>query len=169
MGEEPAAGGNLHALKEDEEEDKAVFSVSGARGRLIEAVVDSGAEESVAPPNFFPGRVAPSPMSRAGKKYKAANGSRIPNLGQQRVAFTSPEGHKCGMPFQVAAVERPLVAVSQLAAAGNKVVLEKDGGVIRHLKTGREIRLGRKGGVYILKMYIDADRGASSGFTRPGP
>jgi hypothetical protein len=148
--------------------DKAVYAVSGTKGRLVEAVVDSGAEESVAPPGLFPGKVGPSPMSRAGKRYKAANGSRIPNLGQQRVDFTSGEGHRCGMPFQVAEVERPLVAVSQLAAAGNTVLLEKDSGVIRHVKSGREIKLQRRGGVYIMRMYLQGQGDAPAGFTRPG-
>ena len=66
---------------------------------LVEAVVDSGAEESVAPPGFFATAVVPSPMSRAGGKYRAANGSRIRNVGQQKVAFTTSEGHRCNMPF----------------------------------------------------------------------
>ena len=84
-------------------------------------------------------------MSRSGRNYKAANGSRIPNLGQLRVDFRTKEGHKCGMPFQVAAVERPLVAVSQLAAAGNTVTLHRDHGVIKHDASGKEIRLQRQG------------------------
>ena len=136
------------------------------RGRMIEAVIDSGAEESVAPPGVFPGPVTPSAMSRAGLKYKAANGPRIPNLGQQKVLFRPSEGHTCGMPFQVAEVERPLIAVSQLAAAGNEVTLDKNDGVIRCKGTGRTIKLERKGGVYILRMWV-ASSGASD-FTRPG-
>ena len=109
-----------------------VCAVSGTKkvGQVVEAVVDSGAEESVAPPGPFPGTVMSSPMSRAGRKHRAANGTRIQNLGQMSVVSTTPEGHKCGMPFQVAEVERPLIAVSQLAAAGNRVELGKDGGKI---------------------------------------
>ena len=40
-----------------------------SRARIIEAVVDSGAEDSVTLPNLFAGQVAPSPMSRAGRNY----------------------------------------------------------------------------------------------------
>ena len=58
---------------------------------VLEAVVDSGAEESVAPPGFCAADMVPSPMSKAGGRYRAANGTRIRNLGQQRVAFTSAE------------------------------------------------------------------------------
>jgi hypothetical protein len=67
--------------------------------KLIEAVVDSGAEESVAPPKVFPGQVVPSEMSKAGCKYRAANGARIPKLGQQKVSFTNYAGQRCGTTF----------------------------------------------------------------------
>jgi hypothetical protein len=62
--------------------------------RVIEAVLDSCAEESVAPPGCFPGAVVPSRMSRAGGKYRAANGARIPNLGQVKVPFVNEDGGK---------------------------------------------------------------------------
>ena len=122
--------------------------------RLIEAVVDSGAEESVAPPRLFPGRVVPSAMSRAGGRYKAANGTRIPNLGQQKVQFKTDEDHQCGMGFQVVDVGRPLIAVSQLAAAGNHVHLEAKGGKVVNDRTGRTMALHRKGGVRILRTWV---------------
>ena len=105
-------------------------------------------------------------MSRAGRKYRAANGTRISNLGQMRVAFKTTEGHQCGMPFQVAEVERPLIAVSQLAAAGNRVELGKDGGKIVNISTGKVIHLLRKAGVYVLQMRIDAV--AAPGFPGQG-
>ena len=63
-------------------------------------------------------------------------------------------GHRCGIPFQVADVERPLIVVSQLAAAGNKVVLGHKGGYILNDATKKTIKLLRKGGVYILRMWI---------------
>ena len=45
-------------------------------------VLDSGAEESVSPPRFFPGPVVPSRMSKAGGSYRVANGHSVPNVGQ---------------------------------------------------------------------------------------
>ena len=126
----------------------------------VEAVVASGAEESVAPPGFFAATVVPSPMSRAGARYRAANGSRIRNVGQQKVAFS----HHCNMPFQVAEVERPLISVTQLTAAGHRVVLGTAGGQIVHVASGRTIDLVKRGGVYLLLMSV----GAASGFPRQG-
>ena len=131
---------------------------------LVEAVVDSGAEESVVPPGVFSAPVVPSPMSRKGAQYRAANGTRIRNLGQQKVLFCAPEGHKCSMPFQVAEVERPLISVAQLAAAGNRVELDAHGGRIVNRATGKAIELKRRGGVYLLEMKpVEA-----SVFPRPG-
>ena len=94
-------------------------STSTAGSRLVEALVESGAEESVAPPNAFPGETS------AGGKYKAANGTRITNLGQQKVRFRNAEGHVCCMVCQIADVERPLKAAAQLAAVGNRVTRHK--------------------------------------------
>jgi hypothetical protein len=139
--------------------DKAVFAMareSEMKGqfKLVEAVVDSGAEESVAPPKIFPGSVVPSAMSRSGGKYRAANGARIPNLGQQKVMFMNDDGQKCGTTFQIADVERPLISASQLAASGNSVVFDQRGGRIVNTKSGRSMALHRRGGVYILKMWV---------------
>ena len=128
--------------------------------------MDSGAEESVAPPGFFAAPVVPSPMSRAGGKYRAANGARIRNLGQQKVAFSSAEGHQCAMPFQVAEVERPLISVAQLTFAGHRVVLNATGGQIINVKSGKTIELVRRGGVYLLLMSVGV--GPVSGFPRHG-
>ena len=89
--------------------------------KVIEAVVDSGAEDSVTPPDVFEGNVVPSPMSRAGRSYRAANGSPIANLGQTVAYFRDGAGRACGIPFQVAKVDRPLISVSRLAEAGCKV------------------------------------------------
>jgi hypothetical protein len=134
--------------------------------RVIEAVVDSGAEESVAPRGCFPGAVVPSRMSRAGGKYRAANAARIPNLGQQRVPFVNEDGGKCGILFQIAEVERPLISATQLAASGNSVIISGEGGKIVNDKTGKVMRLTRRGGVLVLKMRIPAESGP--GFPGPG-
>ena len=121
---------------------------------LIEAVVDSGAVDSVANGSTFHGEVKPSKMSKDGKMYRGPDGSRIPNLGQKDVTFTSDEGLKCGLTFQVADVERPLIAASHLTEAGNEVSLRKTGGVVKHIKTGKKINVQRRGGIYVLRMWI---------------
>ena len=121
-------------------------------------MVDSGAEETVAPPGLLPGRVVGSPIQRAGGRYRAANGSRIRNLGQQDVAFKTPEGHGCSLRFQEADVERPLNSVLQLSKTGHKVEFESAQGFIIHKQSGKRIRLQRVGGVYLLRMKVRDDR-----------
>ena len=147
---------------------------------LVEAVVDSGAVNSVAPLNVFPGELKASEMSKNGQKYRGPDGSRIPNLGQKDVEFVSDEGHKCGLTWQIADVERPLIAVSHLSEAGNEVVLKKHGGEVINEKSGKRIKLQRKGGVYIMRMWVpqkkdtadntgdNITKSGASGFPRPG-
>jgi len=143
-----------------------VTVAKGQGCRTVTAVIDSGAEESVAPPGVFPQAVVPSRMSRAGGRYRAANGTKIRNLGQQLVSFTTAEGHSCSMPFQVAEVERPLISVAHLTAAGNRVELNDAGGCIVNRTTGRAIELTKRGRIYTIEMQVAP--AAASGFPRPG-
>ncbi len=154
-------------LTDDAEDLLCAVSGEMRGGRVIEAVVDSGAVHSVTPPSLFPGKMCPSPWSRAGRGYRAANGTGIKNLGQTQVPFRTAEGHKCHLPFQVAEVEQPLLSVAHLTAAGNRVELGHADGRIVNLSTGRSIALERRGGVYILKMFI-ADAAAPLPFRRQG-
>ena len=60
------------------------------KGRIT---IDSGAAESVIHPTMFeevPTR--PSPGSRSGLCYIAANGSKMPNMGEKHVKFRTKEG-----------------------------------------------------------------------------
>ena len=121
---------------------------------LVEAVLDSGAANSVTNKTTFDAEIKPSEMSKAGKKYRGPDGSRIPNFGQQDVQFVTDEGFKCGLTMQVADVERPLIAVSHLSEAGNDVILNKSGGKVVNLKTGKTIAVHRKGNLCVLRMWV---------------
>ena len=134
---------------------------------MVAAVVDSGAEETVAPPGLFPGERRESAMQRAGGRYRAANGSRIPNVGEQLVEFLSTEGHRIALNFQLAEVERPLISVSHLSRAGNKVEFNGMGGKITHLKSERVIKLRKVGGTYVLVMQVPVADGPAA-FRRHG-
>ena len=167
---------SILTVEEVDGSDKAVFGLDRPKGgwRVITAVVDSGAEETVAPPGLLPGKVEVSAMQRAGGRYRAANGARIPNLGQQLTTFHTPDGHSCSLRFQIAGVERPLISVSQLAKTGHKVEFGADEASIVHLRSGRRIRLQRAGGVYLLRMRVRDEHAAAAapqnapGFSRPG-
>ena len=141
--------------------------------KLIEGVFDTGAVHSCAPPGVFPGTMRPSAMSRSGKMYRGPDSSAIPNLGQQDVNFVTDEGMKAGLTFQIANIERPLIAGTHITAAGNVVTLRADGGEITNIKSGRKIALHRRGGdeggVYTFRMWIPtSEEGSTSPFQRPG-
>jgi hypothetical protein len=157
----------LNSLLDDSEVLLGAVAGETRGGRIVEAVVDSGAVHSVTPPGLFPGKVCPSPWSRAGRGYRAANGTGIKNLGQVNVPFATAEGHRCQIPFQVAEVEQPLLSVAHLTSAGNLVELGHASGLVKNIATGRTIALERRGGVYILKMFIP-DPAAALPFRRQG-
>jgi hypothetical protein len=158
----------LALLLDGEEPVQALLgAVTGGTSRIVEAVVDSGAVHSVTPPSLFPGKITSSPWSRAGRSYRAANGTGIDNLGQVSVAFGTDAGHRCKIPFQVANVEQPLLSVAHLTAAGNRVELLAHEGRIVHISTGRTIMLEKRGGVYLLKMHVEGE-GTPLPFPRQG-
>ena len=104
-------------LTKDSMEDRALCVVSKegqkAGYRLVEAALDSGAEESVAHPRVFPGPVVPSAMSRAGGRYRVADGHRVLSIGQQKVRFRTDEHLACGVLCRTAEIERPLISASR--------------------------------------------------------
>ncbi len=158
----------LSLLTDDTDELLAAVSGDASGGQVIEAVVDSGAVHSVTPPGWFPGPTVPSAWSRAGRGYRAANGTAIKNLGQVTVKFATAAGDRCSIPFQVAEVEQPLLSVAHLTSAGNRVELGHDSGRVVNLTTGRAIALERRGGVYIMRMYVQGVAPAPAPFRRQG-
>ena len=163
---------HMLTVEDTRSSERAVMSLEKPRGgwRTVTAVLDSGAEETVAPPGLLPGRLESSPMSRAGGRFRAANGTRIPHLGPQVATFTTAEGRSCSLRFQIAGVERPLVSVSQLAKTGHTIELGKDVAVVTHRASGRKLKLPRVGGVYVLRMRVRDASTPSEGpvFSRPG-
>ena len=107
-------------------------------------------------------------MQRAGGRYRAANGTRLPNLGQQVAAFRTSEGLNRSLRFQIAGVERPLISVAQLARTGHRVEFGADEGHIVHVTSGQRLKLQRTGGVYLLHMLVRDDRGLGAGAASRG-
>eukprot|EP00969_Alexandrium_andersonii_P365192 15465672-Alexandrium_andersonii.AAC.1 len=101
------------------------------------------------PEKLLAGRtVEPGEAFKRGTRYLAADGGRIPNLGGVEVGFFTKEQHRRRIRFQVAAVERPLLAVSTLAKAGNDVYFGVDGGRIVNQQTKRVIKFDKVDGIY---------------------
>ena len=179
-------------MLQKEGEGPVLARCAGDGRRIVRAIVDSGAEDTVFPPGCVPGQPEPSPMSISGATYRAANGAPIRNLGQQTAKFVDEKGRRCALPTQIAEVEKPLVSVRHLTEAGNCVSFGANGGEIRHLSSGKVLPLKKVGKVYYLEMHLDTEqqqrqqqqqqqakekeeqlqhpdaRGEARGFARPG-
>ena len=136
------------------------------RWELFTITVDSGAAESVAPPDAgdtFP--LVETQAAKDGLYYISATGDRVYNEGERRITVTMPEGHKQSMMYQVAEVNKVLASVSRICESGrDRVVFQKNDSYIEHLKTGKRTRLEERNGVYVLEAWIDKN----AGFGRQG-
>ena len=127
--------------------------------------VDSGAEESVADPDNFPGfGVVPHPRPIF---YQSASGEPICNRGTQEIAMVTKEGSLRGMKFQSASkIKKPLAAVKRIVEAGHAVVFappEFGGSFILNMLTGEENEMRDDDGNYVLDVWIPPV--SSVGFT----
>ena len=147
--------------------------------KAISILIDSGASDSVAPPETFPEiNIFETTASRAGLQYTAAGGEKIRNQGMCRPVIQTTDGLTHSMAFQVAAVSKPLGAVSRIVGAGNRVVFDDKDGVgsyIQNRKTGKCTPLRQNNGVYYLDVWMKPGDGLDAkgnrvytGFHRQG-
>jgi len=81
--------------------------------KKVVATVDSGSADHVAPEGEFSNiKMEPSEGSRKGRKYVAANGHKVPNLGQKKVPLLTDDGKQLVITWQVTKVVKPLLSVS---------------------------------------------------------
>ena len=123
--------------------------------KCIEVMVDSGASESVVPPGLLNAKIVQGQAAKEGVKYTAADGGEIDNLGEQETGAYTEEGYEVGLKMQVADVNKPLLSVAQLVERGNEVRFHKKGGEIVNGRTGSVVRLAKKRGVYILRLWVE--------------
>ena len=91
-------------------------------------------------------------------------------MGEKSANGLTSDGTRLAITFQVAAVDRPLIAVSKLTAAGYKVQFGKDDGTITNNLTGRVTPFVKIHGVYVLKVWTPrtaATERSCSGGSRP--
>jgi hypothetical protein len=122
----------------------------------IDVMLDSGAGECVCGPQHFKGVKTTADAGRAsvGVEYVTAGGERLFNFGEKAVCGQTGEGERLSILFQVTSVEKPLIAVSKLTAAGHDVWFGKDHGVVTHATTGRSMPFTKKNGVYWLPVWV---------------
>ena len=119
----------------------------------IRATMDTGAAGHVMPAEMFP-RVTLDRTS-ATKKFVAANGERIKDLGEMTIPFKSVEGVHSA--FRSANVVKPLISMRKVVQAGNVVVLDEKNPHIRNNRDGTVIKLDVNSGVYTMDMWVCLD------------
>ena len=82
------------------------------------------------------------------KKFVAANGEQIKDLGEKNIPFKTNEG---------ANVVKPLISMQKVVRAGNIVVLDEMNPHIRNTRDGTVIKLDVNSGVYTMDMWICFD------------
>ena len=141
---------------------REVYSVAKANMRTIwkkvEAAVDSGACDNVGNPREFPGiEIKETEESKSNNpainSWISAGGDGIPKLGEMQIPFVTNEGKRVRMRMKAGDVNKTLISVSRLQEAGFDTNLTKYPH-LRNTKIGEKINLVRKGGMFILTMWI---------------
>ena len=121
----------------------------------VRVTMDSGAAGHVMPETMFPHvkieRKTPL------KKFVAANGEQIKDLGAKRIPFKTNEGVQRCITFRSANVVKPLISMQKVVQAGNTVVLDEKNPHIRNTRDGTVIKLDVNNGVYTMDMWICLD------------
>ena len=83
-----------------------ILEVGEGNWERIEITLDSGAAETVGPKGAVGNVRIRRDNGREGIMYRAANGTTMPNYGEQRLAWESEEGSKGGINIQVTDVTK---------------------------------------------------------------
>ena len=154
--------------KEQDEEEVMAVEQKDEEYEKVTVTADSGAADSVMPKkvgSHIP--VKETRASKAGRNYKAANGTVIKNYGERRLEGWNEKGVKTGITMQVADVSKPLGSVSKMTKAENTVIFSKGRSIItsdpggkiaeaafKLCKPDSTTQLEEKNGVYSFDMWI---------------
>ena len=120
--------------------------------------VDSGASETVVGEEMLQSVATTEGVaSRRGVQYEVANGVRIPNLGENKLCGISGEVCKRNITAQVCEVNKALLSVQKVEAAGNKVVFDNEGAYSEDKVTVETLWMIEEGGMYMLRMWVKAE------------
>ena len=121
----------------------------------VRVTMDTGAAGHVMPETMFPHVKLERKTSP--KKFVAANGEQITDLGEKSIPFKTNEGFQRCKTFRSANVVKPLVSMHKVVRAGNVVVLDEKNPHIRNTRDGTVIKLDVNNGVYTMDMWIQLD------------
>ena len=126
-----------------------------AEWEVLEMAVDSGAGETVVGEEMIGAvKAVPGEAQKKGVRYEVADGTLLENLGEKRFEVICEGGLKKRMVAQVCGVNKALLSVRRVTAAGNTVVFKKGFGWIQEDATGEKIWMEEKEGMYIVKWWV---------------
>ena len=121
----------------------------------IELAVDSGATETVMGEEMLDFiDIKEGLASKRGVEYEVANGHKIPNLGEKKFVGTSDEGMTRHITAQVCDVNKALLSVKRMMAAGNRVVFDSEGSYIEDKATKEKMWMREDKGLFMLKLWV---------------
>ena len=132
------------------------FNIVGEKKlEILDMAMDSGATENVIGEDMLMSvETKEGPASRRGVKYEVADGTEIPNLGEKKFTATLEEGSQRNFTVQVCGVNKALMSVKKVVAAGNRVVFDDAGSYVEDKTTGDKMWLREEGGIYYLRMWV---------------
>ena len=155
---------------------KEILSVGGINEdewMEIEAIVDSGAIDTICPREMIGGnKITETEVSKRNGKYAAADGGCITNLGESKIQAQTPDGTGVGFTTQVGdKIKRMLLAVRRMTESGNMVIFGADMKLIRKMaaldkiepnviigKNGKKSAIIDKDGMYVYPIKIKRKR-----------
>ena len=125
----------------------------------IEFAVDSGAPETVMSEDMLMSvETKEGVAAKRGVLYEVANGVRIPNMGEKKFVGYTEEGGGREVVAQICDVNKALLSVRRMVAAGNRVVFG-DENYIESMTTGERVNLVEKDGMYVMRMWVKNEAG----------
>jgi len=134
---------------------ESVNTLGDGEWEEIELAVDSGATETVVSDEMLESvNIEEGIASKRGVEYEVANGVKIPNLGEKKFVGTSEDGIARKITAQVCEVNKALLSVKKVMAAGNRVVFDETGSYIEDKKSGERMWLREDKGLFMLKLWV---------------
>ena len=91
----------------------------------------------------------------------AANGGKMPNLGEKKVHFLTEDNLESNIVFQVTHARKALASVSKIVRKGNKVIFTPNGSHIENIATGERMKLRVERGTYVFDVkYHNGEHGS---------
>ena len=116
----------------------------------VEFAVDSGATETVMSEDMLTSVETKEGMAaKRGVVYEVANAIRIPNLGEKRFIGVTEDGGGREVVAQICDVNKALLSVRRMVAAGNTVVFGPERSYIQNSTTGEVMELEEREGMYL--------------------